>query len=76
MGSSTLLYLHVGSFGPQDDLDKRRHSGLCKDHQTPPYISKPQTQYPKKHKYIKRIDNITCLGVCTESLDLGGLEAS
>uniref|UniRef100_A0A0A9BXJ4 Uncharacterized protein n=1 Tax=Arundo donax TaxID=35708 RepID=A0A0A9BXJ4_ARUDO len=35
MGSLTLLCLHGVPFGPQDDLDKRRHSGLCMDHQTP-----------------------------------------
>lgn len=34
MDNLNLLCLHEVPFGLQDDLGKRRHSGLCMDHQT------------------------------------------
>jgi hypothetical protein len=47
MGSVILLCLHGVPFGPQDDLGKKKHSGLCMDH--PVAEIKPKFWYLKDH---------------------------
>lgn len=49
MDSLTLLCLHGVPFGPQDCLGKRRHSGLCMDHQTVTEIVNKSLSIPKIH---------------------------
>ncbi len=80
MGSSALWCLHGVLSGPQDYLDKKRHSGLCKDHQMPPYMVSYEISMPSRvyNNIINSICQLTCLGVGTESLEPEGegLEAS